>query len=491
MSAQRISHEEQQSVHVPTFREKLFGIRILSIFAGLLLLETLPLLLVEKFLRTDERSALWRLAAHRNCQIFLRLWKINVKALHTPQINFPVIYSSNHPSMIDGFVLFALLGPNVIALTAPFTSFAFPFNYWFAKMGFVDIQRDKDDVAKHPTANNKAQAFAKLFAHVEAGLSLLVFPEGHVERTQKLHYIHTGVARLSLQGKIPIQAMSLVGMENVFFGGLGARPGTLTVRFGRLLPPPSVSHYLPFRKVVKAFSRDIESAVVSLLPLRYLPAYYNAKDQNIAAFVDIDNTLYNGYSQKDFVRYLLRHKKISRWLPLKVIYWITLEKLHLLPHKQLMKLSLGVLGGFPVQQFHDLCQDFFEKEAVHKLNHHILPTLKDHKAKGHLIIIVSEVFHPLASLFKHHIEATASIDTQLEKSHGVYTGEVNLLNYGFTKGELVAEFADRFSIDLHRSYTYADSISDLPLLYAARYKTAVHPDKNLKQVALANNWPTL
>lgn len=490
MSAQRISHEEH-TIHVPTFREKLFGIRILSIFASLLLLETLPMLLVEKFLRNDERAALWRLAAHRNCQIFLRLWKIDVSTLHTPRKTSPVIFSSNHPSMVDGFVLFALLGPNVVALTAPFTSFGFPFNYWFWKMGFVDIQRDSDDAVKHPTANTKNEAFAKLFSYLDAGMDLLVFPEGHVERSHELHYIHTGIARLSMQGKVPIQVMSIVGMENIFFGGLGARPGKLTVRFGRLLHPPAVSHYLPFRKVVKAFSRDIEAAIVSILPLRYLPSYYNVEDHNIAAFVDIDNTLYNGYSQKDFVRYLLKHKKISRWRPLKVVYWILLEKVKLLPHKQLMKLSLGVLGGFPVQQFNELCQEFFEQEAVHKINHHLLPTLKDHKAKGHLVIIVSEVVHPLASLFKRHIEATASIDTQLEKSHGTYTGQVNLLNYGFTKGELVAEFADRFSIDLQRSYTYADSISDLPLLYAARYKTVVHPDKRLKQVALANHWPSL
>lgn len=490
MSAQRISHEEH-SIHVATFREKLFGIRIITIFAGLLLLETLPLLFVELFLRKDERSALWRLAAHRNCQIFLRLWKIDVTTLHKPRTNSPVIYSSNHPSMVDGFVLFALLGPNVIALTAPFTSFAFPFNYWFAKMGFVDIQRDADDAVKHATANTKEQAFKKMFKYLDDGLNLLVFPEGHVERTHELHYIHTGVARLSMQGKVPIQIMSIVGMENVFFGGLGARPGEITVRFGRLLQPPAVSQYLPFRKVVKAFSRDIEEAVVSILPLRYLPSYYNVQDQNIGVFVDIDNTLYNGYSQKDFVRYLLKHKKISRWLPLKVIAWIMLEKMHLLSHNQLMNLSLGVLGGFPVQQFHDLCQEFFEKEAVHKINHHLLPTIKDHKAKGHLVIIVSEVFHPLANLFKKHIEATASIDTQLEKSHGVYTGKVNLLNYGFSKGELVEEFADRFSIDLKRSYSYADSVSDLPLLYASRYKTVVHPDKRLKRIALANQWPSL
>lgn len=487
----RPTQSDLHVIHVPTLREKLFGIKIISLFSLLLVAETLPLLFVSLFIRKDERSNLWRLAAHKNCQIFVKLWGVDVNVHKQPHITSPVIFSSNHPSMVDGFILFGLLGPKVIALTAPFTSFGAPFNYWFKQMGFVDIQRDKDDVYKHPQANTKEQAFEKLFAYIEEGLSLLIFPEGHVERNHELHYIHTGVARLSLQAKVPIQVLSIVGMEDIFFGQLGARRGKLDVRFGKLTMPPAVSHLLPFRKVVKAYSSDIEAAIVSILPVRYLPNYYHAKPENIAVFVDIDNTLYNGYSQKDFVRYLLKHKKIARWLPLKVLYWIILEKIHLLPHIQLMKLSMSVLGGFPVKQFNELCQEFFDAVAVHNINHHLLPSIKDHQAKGHLIIIVSEVFHPLANIFKKYIGASASIDTQLIKEHDEYTGRVIRLNYGYTKAESVEVFADKFSINLKRSYAYADSIHDLPLLYSVRYKTVVNPDKRLKPIALANNWPSL
>ncbi len=480
-----------QVIHIPTFREKVFGFRVISLFNLLLIVEIPFIVIVQFFLDKSERDELWRLAAHRNCNIFLKLWGIDLEVINIPRYQHPVIYSSNHPSMIDGFILFGLLGPNVVALTAPFTSFGFPFNYWFKNMGFIDIQRDADDIHKHPKANTRDEAFKKIFNHVKQGHSLLIFPEGHVERTHKLHYVHTGVARIALRAKVPVQVLSIVGMEKLFFGGFGASKGKLQVRFGRFMDPPAVSKLVPFRKVVKAFSKDIERAIVSIIPLRYLPEYYNATGQNIAVFVDIDNTLYNGYSMKDFVRYLLKKKSLSKWLPLKVLFWVILEKIHIVSHNRLMKISLGVLGGFEVKHFNKLCEDFFNDVAVHKINHHLLPDIKDHQEDGHVVIIVSEVVHPLANLFKKYLEASASIDTVLLKKDGVYTGEVESLNYGFSKAEHVEEFAHNFNINVKKSYAYADSISDLPLLYSVRYKTVVNPDKKLKKVAQKNNWPEL
>ena len=318
-----------------------------------------------------------------------------------------------------------------------------------------------------------------------------MFPEGHVERSHHLHYIHTGVARLSLQAHVPVQVLTLVGMEKTFFSITALASGTLTLRFAKLVEPPSLSYYLPFRKVVKPYARDIERRLITLLPVRYLPDYYGKKAEGIAAFIDIDRTLYLGYAQQDFVRYLLKHKLLPRILPLRVAYWIFLEKLHLLTHRRLMKLAYGSLAGLSVKAVTELCQRFFEEIAVHKMNHALLPIIKDHQAKGHMVIIVTEVFHPLARLFQKYIEASTSLDSVLKQRQGKYTGEMEVLNYGYTKAEQIEEFAQLFSIDLKRSYAYADASSDLPLLYTCRHKIPVNPDKHLRKVAEQQHWQTL
>lgn len=484
--------QKQKIIHHANWHERVFGIIVLGLFAGMLIVQIPVTYVLQWFVAAEKQAALWRLIGHHNCLIFLRLWGVEIDSRYREHLSTdPVIYASNHPSMIDGFVTFALLGPNVVTLTAPFSSFGFPFNYWFRKMGFVDVQRDADDVVKHPTANTKEQAFRKLFRNLHDGVQVLIFPEGHVERTNTLHYVHTGVARISLQADIPIQALTLVGMDQVFFPPVGLRKGRITIRFGRKLLPPSVSRYVPFRKVVKAYTNDVERAITSILPIQYLPEYYNIKPEGIAAFIDIDNTIYNGYSMKDFVRYLLKRKSISRWLPFKVLYWIGMEKMHLLSHRQLMKLSFSVLGGFQVKQFDQLCQQFFDNVAKHNINHHVLPTIKDHLSRGHLVILVSEAMHPLARLFQYYVGATASIDTVLHKHKHKYTGEVAMLNYGYTKAEQIEDFAKRFGVDLNKSYAYTDSSSDLPLLYVVRHKIVVNPDDHLKELAVEQNWPSL
>ncbi len=480
-----------QALSHPSTKQKLLGIKVISLFATLLIVEIPWLWLFQWLVAADQRANVWRIVAHKNCQIFLHLWGLKINTLYQPNRQSPVIYACNHPTYVDGLILFALLGPDVIALTAPFTSFAWPLGFWFKRMGFVDIQRDADDTVRHPTAHTKAAAFTKLFDHLQHGGRIFLFPEGHVEHGHQLHYIHTGVARLSLQAHVPVQVLTLVGMEKTFFSIVALASGTLTLRFSKLVEPPALSQYLPFRKVVKPYARDIERRLIALLPVRYLPDYYGRKPDGVAAFIDIDRTLYLGYVQKDFVRYLLKKKLLPRLLPLRVVYWIVMEKLHLVTHRQLMKLAYGSLAGLSVKTTAELCQQFFAEIAVHKINHHLLPIIKDHQAKGHMVIIVTEVFHPMARLFQKYIEASTALDTVLQQRRGQYTGEVELLNYGYTKAEQVEEFAKLFNVDLKRSYAYADASSDIPLLYTCRHKIPVNPDTHLRKVAEQQHWSTL
>jgi fatty acyl-CoA reductase len=43
-------------------------------------------------------------------------------------------------------------------------------------------------------------------------------------------------------------------------------------------------------------------------------------------------------------------------------------------------------------------------------------------------------------------------------------------------------------VDLHRSYAYADSISDLPMLEAVGNPVAVNPDRRLAAAARSRGW---
>jgi len=60
-----------------------------------------------------------------------------------------------------------------------------------------------------------------------------------------------------------------------------------------------------------------------------------------------------------------------------------------------------------------------------------------------------------------------------------------------TKAQWIREYAERENINLSDSYSYSDSISDLPMLSIVGHPVAVNPDIRLKQTALQHDWPIL
>jgi phosphoserine phosphatase len=77
----------------------------------------------------------------------------------------------------------------------------------------------------------------------------------------------------------------------------------------------------------------------------------------------------------------------------------------------------------------------------------------------------------------------------LQEENGAYTGELSGAPVaGEARARMLASFARRRNVDLSRSYAYADSISDLPMLEAVGNPVAVNPDKRLLAAAEDREW---
>jgi phosphoserine phosphatase len=71
----------------------------------------------------------------------------------------------------------------------------------------------------------------------------------------------------------------------------------------------------------------------------------------------------------------------------------------------------------------------------------------------------------------------------------VYTGELSGAPVaGEARARMLASFARRRKLDLSRSYAYADSISDLPMLEAVGNPVVVNPDGRLQKAAKERGW---
>jgi alcohol-forming fatty acyl-CoA reductase len=81
------------------------------------------------------------------------------------------------------------------------------------------------------------------------------------------------------------------------------------------------------------------------------------------------------------------------------------------------------------------------------------------------------------------------LTARLEEDNGVYTGRLSGAPVaGEARARMLASFARRRGVDLSRSYAYADSISDLPMLEAVGNPIAVNPDARLRAAAKGRGW---
>ena len=81
---------------------------------------------------------------------------------------------------------------------------------------------------------------------------------------------------------------------------------------------------------------------------------------------------------------------------------------------------------------------------------------------------------------------------RLEFVNGYATGRIlPPVMASATKAKWMREYAEREGINLSESYSYSDSISDLPMLSIVGHPVAVNPDFRLKQTAVQHDWAVL
>lgn len=450
------------------------------------------LLVLERRYQGHERGVLWMRVAQNLIRFYLRLAGVKIELVGSVKdIPCPTVYAGNHLTMMDGLILNVFFGPRVILLSAPFSMFSFPFSYWFKKGGMIEISRDEYDATHFKGGEDRKAALEQLLTKLAEGRCVLIFPEGHYEKTEQLHYIHTGVARIAIRSKCPIQLFSITYKKRIFLDQYRVRPGKMTITLGPVLSPPSVSKTLPFRKATIQLRQQILDGFETMLPPKYLPNYLlHSRPEHIAAFFDLDRTLYKHFSQKDFFRFLIRQHQVSRRELFRFLVLSLQKSCQRLTDRQLAERCYAFFSGRRVEDVKKLTEAFFKEVVPKNLVKDILPFVKDHQETEHQLILVTAVPHPLSQLFAKQFQMMC-LDTELEVKDGCYTGRVRSFMDGDLKTRAVKICALQHHLDLDQSYAFADSWTDYGMLHCVRYPVVVNPDKRLLEKALEKKWKVL
>jgi putative phosphoserine phosphatase / 1-acylglycerol-3-phosphate O-acyltransferase len=211
---------------------------------------------------------------------------------------------------------------------------------------------------------------------------------------------------------------------------------------------------------------------------------------HIGAFFDLDRTLIKNFSAKEFFQTRLFSGKMTTN---EIVAQFSGVLVYAMGNGNFAGLAaVGAQGVKGVNEdiFIKVGEDVYHKHLADEIYPESRALVNAHLAKGHTVAIVSAAtpyqVNPIArDLNIHHV-----ICTEMEILDGKFTGNIiEPACWGEGKAVAGMTLAEKYKLDLSKSFFYTDSAADAPLLEIVGNPRPVNPDTKLSALAFRNNWP--
>ena len=156
-----------------------------------------------------------------------------------------------------------------------------------------------------------------------------------------------------------------------------------------------------------------------------------------------------------------------------------------------MPFLLKGLGKDRVIEIYKWITDYYLMPLLHA---DILDLVESHKKRGHTTILLSGSFDDFLQVVREKLGIDFAVGTKLEVKNNVYSGRIiKPMGFGINKLKLLEDLIseDNLDLDLKKSFAYADSISDVPMLEITGNPIATYPDAKLLSLAKQRSWQIL
>ncbi|WP_306533999.1 HAD family phosphatase [Geobacter sp.] len=212
--------------------------------------------------------------------------------------------------------------------------------------------------------------------------------------------------------------------------------------------------------------------------------------REILAVFDLDGTLTTGVSlDRGFGKFLLEQGKLS-FTPLLFYAAYFLAMMPFDPVAA-VKRNKYYLRGMTERSLKELAEVFINRYHKGLLADHAYTLLDSHRRAGHTNVLLTGALDLVVSQLINKLDLPIDryFATELYEENGELSGRIRGAHYyGDTKARLVMELASLTGADLSKSFCYADSFSDVPMLQLFGNPVAVNPDKKLAVVARERSW---
>ncbi len=208
--------------------------------------------------------------------------------------------------------------------------------------------------------------------------------------------------------------------------------------------------------------------------------------KTIAAFFDIDGTLYRDSLMVEHFKKLMKYEVIDATLwhrNAKQTYqnWDKRQGNYDDYLLEIAHIYIESMKGLNSQQM-----EFTTNQVIHQKGDRVYRYTRAriawHKCHNHKILFISGSPSYLVSKMAKKYEVEDYRGTEyLTDENGNYTGEIIQMWDSENKQQAISEFVNRYNIDLENSYSYGDTNGDLSMLAMVGHPIAINPTKELLQ----------
>lgn len=183
------------------------------------------------------------------------------------------------------------------------------------------------------------------------------------------------------------------------------------------------------------------------------------------ALFDLDGTIVRGQSQILLLRYLARMGVVGKPLFVKICFLFLLYKAGFVrsPEKAMSYAYRHITIGLSGERTSRLLARFYDNVLRHRLCAPVVARVKEHIENEDEVVLVTNVFEPLARMVAEKLGIRRVIATRLEMAGRVYTGKIEGgIVYGDNKAEALRRLYDE--VELKSGCAYADHPSDRAFL---------------------------
>jgi len=207
-------------------------------------------------------------------------------------------------------------------------------------------------------------------------------------------------------------------------------------------------------------------------------------------FFDVDNTIVNGYTQKFFIEYLYRKKKINFFVMAASYIWFLFYKIHIFNNvTKAINFYLNFLKGYNKDELYKIFDDFFDSYVKNNIYKDAKNIIEEYRKKQAVLVLVSTSIDPIVERLFRFLNFDFYISTNIKFEKDIFLGMVDgKAVSGEEKLKLAKNFLNKFYDYDVETYFYSDHFSDQGLLDFVDHSFVVNPDGILRNKAKYNNW---